>query len=285
MFRKYSIWAYFVILLAVFSCTDVLQPDIPGSPKLTVFSLLEPEENIIVALSYSLPVLEKDIKKSYVDDAKIVLFENEIPVDTLERIDSFFYTSKIAPIPGNKYKFTISVPNNDEVLTENVEVLNKPSIDSIKIDSVDELNSSSPQDIIKSSAYFDVIKKYKYIGYTIEAYKNGKTRGGNKWEAVNDYLCGGDEIAGIDEVSLAYIGCLEEIEELQFLTKNYNLEDIDSIKFKLCMIPDFTGYYTNNSVLSGFSIVAADDNVNSNVDNGYGAILTISCSEKVLVLK
>ena len=274
-----------VLFLTVYSCSKTLKPDIPDTPKLSVFSLLEPSKPVVVSLSYSLPVLEKDVSRSYVEEATIIMFENDLSVDTLVRVDSFLFLSKILPQTNKNYRFDIQVPETDKVSTENVKILNVPKIIGFEVDSINKTNDKSDQDFIKATGFFDQIKGYKYMAYTIETYIKGETKGGRTWNTVSDYQCGGDELTGIDDVSLAYIGCIESIDKIQFDTRNYNFEEIDSVKFKICKVSNLTGDYLNIAKLSGFVLVAPDDNAPSNVAGGYGAILSLSCSEKVIVIK
>ncbi len=271
-----------LFILSILSCGKILKPEIPDSQNLIIFSLIKSEKPIIASISKSYYILEKDRKVAYVDSCLVELYEDDQLIDTLERIDSFFYYSDIVARQGHKYRFRVKDTEMQEITTKNVEVLSKPKIHNIRIDSIYEIKKTS-QDFIEVSASFDTIKGYDYMAYNANAYSKNKR--GNRWKTSKQHQCSDDELAGIDDVSLAYIGCLDEIYDLKFSTSNYHFEDIDSVQVKICKVSNFTGGYINSSVLTGLVILAPDDNISTNVSGGYGAITTMSCSTETIKLK
>jgi hypothetical protein len=145
------------------------------------------------------------------------------------------------------------------------------------------------QDKLKLTLSFDKIQGYKYLAYSVVAIDtNG--RKGHKWPIISDFECDVNN-GGILNETFSSINCFDEIHKIAFETGNHDLNKLDSIIVRLCKISDLTGDFTHNSKLSRassdpyLSALAPDDNVSSNVTGGYGAVLTISCTEEIYIIK
>lgn len=278
-------YLFIFVLFMHWSCSNELKPDLPEKQQLVFYSLLQPNEEIIATLSKSIPVLENDRTLSYVKDALILLYENDILVDTLVRFDSVYFFSNLKTIEGNSYKFIVKSNEADNLISDEIKVLKPVKIESLKVDTLLTENKRSSNQDIQLTSTFDTISGYKYYGYSMVVYEDKGKSKRRSWNMNEEFSCSGDDLAEINDVTIAYIGCLEELHKVKLITRNYNLSDIDSIKFIICKMPNLSGEIINQTALANFAFIAPNDVLLSNISGGYGAVLTMSCTEKTIKLK
>ena len=288
MKKIFIISLLFVTIL--YSCKDQLTPDIPESPHFVLFAYLITGKPVSASVTKSIPAFENNRELALVDSVIVKLYENGNIVDTLKKIDSVSFVSHISVKENNKYKIEIKdfqhvIP---DLKSEEISVLTPPDIKRVDLDSLGK--HTTVQDLLKVTIFFDEIKDYKYLGYSVRAFEN-TGRKGHKWPVLPAYECDVDN-SGIWGYTISNVSCFDSMQKLEFETGNHNLQEIDTIKVNLCKLPDYTGDYMYlsryNKVIydpSYLSLLTADDNLSSNIIDGYGMILTISCSEKILVLK
>ena len=83
-----------LLLLCLCACRPSVDFALEGeSSKLVIWSVLHPDSVVSATLSKSVPPLSKNIERS-ISNASIVLFENNIAVDTLKEDSIGYYISK-----------------------------------------------------------------------------------------------------------------------------------------------------------------------------------------------
>jgi hypothetical protein len=94
-----------IIIIAIFgliSCEKPVNLDIPSDePKLVLNSFFSPDEAFIIHLSGSVSVMDTSINA--VNDARIIIFENDRPIDTLCQGSEGYYLSNITAKRNNIY--------------------------------------------------------------------------------------------------------------------------------------------------------------------------------------
>lgn len=143
-----------LILFTLAACTKYEKiEDFPiESPRLVANCLFENEKPFVVSVSRSLSVLD-NAELSVIDGAKVILYENNIAVDTLKQEfegDAFYHTTRI-PLTGKKYRIDVakegypSVVSTEQELPSNVIYSN---IRMIPIDSMYFLEYEGSNDTI-----------------------------------------------------------------------------------------------------------------------------------------
>ncbi len=285
---------FWISLILIISCQDAITPNKPDTSKLVLFAYIIPGEQIIASVTKSIYSFENNRELALVDSVLVTLFKNDVLIDTFDQTDSVLFVSNHKSLAGNKYKIQVKDLSTryPTLISNEVFVLEKPEITKITLDSIGQTaHGLSSQDNLRLTVSFEIITGYKYMAYTTGAFEQSDRQQGHRWETNTEYRCTEDELIDILDVSLANIGCFSKMQKIVFERDNYDLQKLDSIKIKLCKIPNFTGDFMYNSKLSRtlgnpyLSALAPDDNITSNVSGGYGAVLTISCTEEIYKIK
>jgi hypothetical protein len=76
-----------------------------GAKNIFVHSILNPDSNIVAIIGITNSVFDKNI--NFINNSKVLLFENGILRDTLQNISQGKYVSAVQILPNNSYKFMI----------------------------------------------------------------------------------------------------------------------------------------------------------------------------------
>ncbi len=106
-----------LVLLLIFSCTKQVDYLLEGAESVPVIqSIMLPDSVVTVYVSQSNSTFNN--KYSYVADAKVLLYCNDVLVDTLQFNLQDKYCSNVYPEAGKKYKVAVQMPNGNEVWGE-----------------------------------------------------------------------------------------------------------------------------------------------------------------------
>ncbi len=108
-----NILFYIIVFLLIVSCSkEVIIDVIPHDSSIVVNCFIKPESKIQLNISKSSGIF--DTSNNVVSDLKILLFENNLLIDTFMNLDSGNYISNIYPSYGSIYK--ISTKYNGEII-------------------------------------------------------------------------------------------------------------------------------------------------------------------------
>lgn len=119
------------LIFALYSCTKTVNVDIPPhQSKPVLSSIIQPDSLVTVLLSKTQSIF--DTKSPKINNANVILYENNTPVDTLI-FDNNKFNSKITPTIGKNYRITADVPDFEIVSSEDV-IPQKPIIKPISFE-------------------------------------------------------------------------------------------------------------------------------------------------------
>jgi hypothetical protein len=105
---------YFVLVLILTSCTSDADFNIPANRgKLVLNSLITPSEPITVDISPSVPITEGFYPE--IKDATVLLYENDIFIDTLTYTGDRKYKTDYMPQPGATYTLVVDAPGYKQI--------------------------------------------------------------------------------------------------------------------------------------------------------------------------
>ena len=105
------------LVVLLISCTKQVDYLLENSKSVPVIqSIMLPDSIVTVYVSQSNSSFNN--KYSYVSDAKVLLYCNDVLVDTLQFNLQDKYYSKVYPEAGKKYKVVVKMPNGNEVWGE-----------------------------------------------------------------------------------------------------------------------------------------------------------------------
>lgn len=109
-----KVFVVFVLSLYLSSCTKIVEIEIPDTNKVPVINCLFSNDSILqLRLSSSFSLCE-DIP-SPINNANILLFENDLLIENLSFLNGF-YESNIVPKSGKRYSIKASIPEFDNDL-------------------------------------------------------------------------------------------------------------------------------------------------------------------------
>lgn len=123
----------FIFLIAFLTGCNKEKPffiDVQPRPVLYAFGVSG--QQLSARLTWTVPVKPGE-KKTGIDHAILVLYENDIPIDTLVRLDSINFISTKIVLPGNKYSIS-GVGKGFKFYTDNELMPVPPHIDTTKTD-------------------------------------------------------------------------------------------------------------------------------------------------------
>jgi len=116
----------FIFLFGLMSCETIVKIDLPKSkPVIVVNSLFVPytlptPQEFKVELTNSVFILDTSNFKTIIPNAQIIMYEDNIIVDTLNYIDTAkYYVSSVLPFEGKKYKLEVSKKRFENVTCSN----------------------------------------------------------------------------------------------------------------------------------------------------------------------
>ncbi|MFZ6009197.1 MAG: hypothetical protein ACOYXT_02520, partial [Bacteroidota bacterium] len=120
--KRYTL--YFTIVFAIAGCETVIDIDIPvDNPKLTLNATFHKDSLLRASLSLSQHILENGIHPP-VEDALIVIYQNDNPIDTLiHQKKGNYFSKKLKPVEGGVYTIRAQSPNHPVIeATSNIPV-------------------------------------------------------------------------------------------------------------------------------------------------------------------
>ncbi|GHV08326.1 hypothetical protein FACS1894160_2430 [Bacteroidia bacterium] len=107
-------FCYFILLILFTSCTSDADFNIPANRgKLVLNSLITPDEPIVVDISASIPITETIYPK--IKDAIVLLYENDVFIDTLTYADDRKYKTDYIPKAGATYTLVVNAPGYNQI--------------------------------------------------------------------------------------------------------------------------------------------------------------------------
>ena len=108
---------FIIFVLVLFSCRKELDFKIEDNEKkIVVSSIINPDSLIKINLSKSLGVLEDDINFTFIENATVKLYENDIFIENLiYDIRKYAYFSTIQAKIGKTYKIEAEAPDMDKI--------------------------------------------------------------------------------------------------------------------------------------------------------------------------
>jgi len=272
------------LLLMVFGCNkrlDNYELDYSGN-RLVLFGNISNELGVTVYLTHTLPPTGTyyfDEINVEVSDATIVLFENNIAVDTLTEIEPGSYFLSYVPFPGNSYSVTASATRFVTVFSDNVLFHDSISLDDVVYEAGFEDISGDPAFSVLPVFNDDIsIKNYYAFGFRLFIGEDLYT--GNVYENPDSDPLGCE--AGIFVYNEAFIkvysdNCFSGIAfPFTFISaKVYHEAEIfpfDKCEFTISAISnELYNYISNQSETAGTQLLFSDPKINyTNINNGFG---------------
>jgi hypothetical protein len=117
MVRSIKLFALFVSFVAA-SCETIIDVDVPlNNPKVTINGYLQPDSTVFVAITQSKSVLDTNLFMP-IDDATIIISENGIEIERVDKVGSGWFMSSIVPKVGNYYNLRIETEKYGNVEAE-----------------------------------------------------------------------------------------------------------------------------------------------------------------------
>lgn len=128
---KPLIVVFLILVIAITSCKKIRDDLLPVSnSKLYFQSILNPDSTIKVYVGRTTGILDKE--PSYINDASVLLYENDVLLDTLTPEANGTYSSAVFPWVGDSYKIKVlkdgiiltgstSVPDSTPLLEPKIE--------------------------------------------------------------------------------------------------------------------------------------------------------------------
>ncbi len=162
---------YLLLLTAIFSCSKIVEIDMPVEDKQAVVNcLLTPDSTIEVNLSKSLHVF--DSCPEFINNAIVELYENNNFIENLNLKDSGnYFSSTLQPTENSIYKVQIATPEFENVWAVDT-IPQKVLIDNISTTGMIGVNASGKsfaeltlkfKDTEFVNNYFEVFIIHKYI--------------------------------------------------------------------------------------------------------------------------
>lgn len=105
---------YFILLLILTSCTTDADFNIPANRgKLVLNSLITPDESISVDITASIPITETIYPE--IKDATVLLYENDVFIDTLTYVGERKYETDYIPQAGATYTLVVDAPGYKQI--------------------------------------------------------------------------------------------------------------------------------------------------------------------------
>ena len=316
--KKYHFLIFTVFLF--FSCENmdtVVDLDVPETPSVLVLNaLLDTDVSSQVLISHSVGAFSQDIP-SCINDASVVLYENNIFLDTLQlNLDStmyyyFYHDGFFDSIPMHYYQSNF-IPNKDSNYRIEAHHTNYPSIsattyipDDILVYDIDVDTLSTDEQIRFGFSFLDnpnmdnyyrlklyssctkeweeagEIQSYSFNGYVEMMSNDPSFPGGLPWEG---YTFTGNKVVFSD----ALFNGEEKNIRLDIDTNGFRYDDCDTIRLQFSVFSSDTyAYYNslnNHSERGPLSIFGGEViPVYSNVENGLGSL--ISTNAQIIQIK
>jgi hypothetical protein len=158
---KYNFHLLFVLLtLLLMSCEEIIE--FKGEsiqPKIVMYAILDPENNVSISLAKSYPVFEWNYIPKQIPNAQVRLYRDDIHIETLmyqsaEELSEFnmfpnqfsvYASQSVKPLPGSTYRIEVDVPGFSTVTGE---VVFPTFVPILKIDTMRVINSVSSDSIM-----------------------------------------------------------------------------------------------------------------------------------------
>lgn len=120
----------FSILLLSYSCIKEIEIPFPDdNPRQVINCLFTEGENFKVEITNSIPILNEEF--DYINNATVVLFENDVEIETLQ-YQGTTYNSSVPAQPNKTYKLKASATGFDQIITQD-RMPNTPNISQVSL--------------------------------------------------------------------------------------------------------------------------------------------------------
>ena len=267
------------IVFYLLGCQGVLEYEQPQEPQLSIFAIIELGSPITATLSKSISAYEIDRSRSIVDSVLVEVWINGILSDTLKRIDDFTYISKnYLYIEGNSYRFKVTDLNHQlrTLFSEKVIALNAPKIQTPYLDILPNVNGTVER--INITFEFTNNNNLTFLGYSFFS-----DLGAVGFTLDEKFKCSEEIISNYKSIQFIELDCLDRFDLLQFNSQSIDTSRTAFLTIEICLTDQLTEDFLRVLPLNQLgdfkygSILAADDRPPTNIRDGYGAILNISC--------
>ena len=268
------------------NCTKVIEIDIPqDNPRQVLNCLFTENKPFKVRLTKSVGML--DDFSTPIDNATVVLYENNIAVETLNYANSY-YTSQLTAQPNKNYKISSSATGFEQInaqntipappIITNVSLIEEAYFDTTLEGFFGQLNIIIEDDIVQNNYYeLEIIRTYYFMNGNEEEYIVGLTG----IEFCSDPIIMNE----IDEQSISK-GLVFTDEsfngtssELQFDFINHYNDDDTPISYKVVLRSITEDYYRYKKRLNKhthfregeiWDVLIEPIQMYSNIEEGYG---------------
>ena len=132
----YIISLLIIASVGIFSCREPIDITVPDTQKKIVLNgLINPDSTVKLNLSKSISILEKDDKITFLENADVKLYEDDIFKENLQYDINGYYRGTVYPQIGKTYKITAEYSPLDAVDAE-TEILSAPIISDINAEPI-----------------------------------------------------------------------------------------------------------------------------------------------------
>jgi len=276
-------------ILLFSACTPKTDFDIADfDKKLVIWAYLKADEVVEINVSRTTSPLDNTQDRK-VPDATVLLYENDLLVDTLKHTEVGNYRSEagIVPMEGNSYQIQIQYENYPTLITSKDTVLSKPDV--LSYDLNIETGSTSSADY-NAELVIQVSTEQAYIANKIEdvpfdIFTNWRNHTLTcSQDGFFGYLFDFNDYLGVD------YSCLNNPVSV-FFSEKYQGNLPESIEVSLCHIPQNAANY--HQKIADAELYTDDQTIDifiepvylpQIVENGYGYFGTYSCTKLYIEL-
>lgn len=275
--------ALILLVLLCSTCTPKTDFDITDfDKKLVIWAYLKADEVVEINVSHTTSPLDNTQDRK-VSDAMVLLYENDLLVDTLKHKEAGNYHSEagIVPVEGNSYQIQIQHNDYPTLTTSKDTVLDKPDILSydlnIEPDSTSPTSYNAVLEIQASIEQGYIADRIEDVPFDIFTYWRNNTltcsQGG-----LFGYLFEFNDYLGVD------YSCLNNPVSISFSSKYRYLPE--AIEVSLCHIPE--NAHDFHTKLGDANIYTLEQDTDifiqpvylpQIVENGYGYFGTYNCTD------
>lgn len=268
-----------VFLLVLSGCEVVVDVNIPfDHSSLVVNSLFNPDSVFNAFVSRDQYILDTLIVTPVIDDALVIVYENNVAIDTLN-FAGYYYRSDRKPLPGVEYEFRVSAPNFEPVSARSTAPAG-PSIDDVFIGEEIYDEGRTTMDIRVRFKDDGAVENFYEI--TVETVKEYLSGDGSLVHYTDYSLLESDEAYNaaddqLDRYSLVWKDILfnGKDADLSFHTIDARVSDAQSLIVRLKTISKDIYQYRSTVEVQDFTSgnpFAQPVSVYNNIQNGFGIV-------------
>ncbi|HMQ47777.1 MAG TPA: DUF4249 domain-containing protein [Saprospiraceae bacterium] len=280
--QKHLIWLTFCVLFLCFGCqpSEITLP-IP-EPKLVVYAFWQADHSIEVRVQRSSGPVE-DTATDAVNNATVVVYENDAPVDTLRFDENGLYKSSFKPRAGHAYHLEVHAIGFAGVVSEKESMPERPDI--AQVLTIDSTLEQGEQTRRLFSLFNIVFERplYDTLFFTLNARLLDIADARALYWLSPGFDCGENSSYSFNGIYGCDLSCWPAIAEISFETSNEEFDTYAESKqgITLCRVNEAHHEFhesIKNVGLVDDGLFSSPTLLPSNIEGGYGLLSLSTCT-------